>query len=272
MDYKTMQPLLSIITVTYNAEKELEKTIKSIISQENIDDLNVEYIIQDGMSKDGTLSLAKGYRESIEGKNISFSIYSEKDFGIYDAMNRGIKKATGKWICLLNAGDVFCNEKSITGIKSNLEEAVSDVLYADYRRVNLYMERTIKIPEIKELRNTMIFCHQSVFIRDYVYSKYSYDCKYALVADYDLMLRLYLNKCNFEHMSVCLVNYDIDGLSGKNMIETYREIYKVRKNNNVINRKFREHIRYMAGILKRFILANMPQSLRWFIYKKLRGL
>lgn len=272
MDYKTKQPLLSIITVTYNAENELEKTIESIISQENIDNLNVEYIIQDGMSKDGTLSLAKGYRESIERKNISFNIYSEKDFGIYDAMNRGIKKATGKWICLLNAGDTFCNEKSITDIRSNLEESISDVLYADYRRVNLYMERTIKIPELNELYNTMIFCHQSIFIRNYIYSSYSYNCKYALVADYDLMLRLYLNKCKFEHMSISLVNYDTDGLSGKNMIGTYREIYKVRKNNNVINKKLSEHIRYIAGVSKRFILANMPQNLRWLIYKKLRGL
>lgn len=266
MDQKAYKYTLSIITVTYNAEKELEKTISSILSQEAMDEINIEYIIQDGLSKDRTLNIAREYQERFEKIGISFHIYSEKDSGIYDAMNKGIKKAKGKWVCLLNAGDTFCNERSIFYVAKCLKQSSSDILYADYNRVNSYVKRTVEISQIEELKHTMIFCHQAIFVRNYVYTENLYDCRYKLVADYDLMLRLYLNGYKFEHFPVCLVDYDINGISGTNMIETYREIYKVRKNNHVLGCVFQEKTRYVIGILKRIILAKMPQKMRWQVY------
>lgn len=262
---------LSIITVTYNAESELRKTIESILSQEKIDGVKIEYIIQDGLSKDGTLSVASAYRDSLKKKGIAFRVYSEKDSGIYDAMNQGIRRATGKWICLLNAGDTFFDQNSINNVKTYLEQSTSDVLYADYCRINPYIKTMVKIPEMKELRKTMIFCHQAIFVRDYIYFKDMYDCRYKLVADYELMLRLYLRGYAFMHIPVCLIAYDTDGISAKSMIQTYREIFKIRREKNVIDNIILEYCSFSVGIGKRFILANMPQRLRWHIFKVLKG-
>lgn len=89
-------PKFSIITVTYNAEKVLEDTIQSIVTQSY---KNVEYIIVDGGSTDGTLTIVNKYKEHIH------TIVSEPDKGLYDAMNKGIKLATGDYLCFLNAGD-----------------------------------------------------------------------------------------------------------------------------------------------------------------------
>lgn len=272
MDQEDNHFTLSIITVTYNAEKELQKTIESILSQQNIKEINIEYIIQDGLSSDKTLSIAKEYKTRLENKGITVNIYSEKDYGIYDAMNRGIRKSQGKWVCLLNAGDSFCDKQSLQGLKRYLEESIADVLYADYKRINSYVTRNVRIPDLKELRKTMIFCHQAIFIRDYIYRDNLYNCQYNLVADYDLMFRLYIEGRKFEHIPIYLIDYDTDGLSAKNMVRTYREIYKVRKDNAVIESKFIENIKYSIGIIIRVILANMSQSLRWKIYRKLKAL
>lgn len=266
MNQKLDYPLLSIVTVTYNAERELKKTIESILIQKDVSELNIEYIIQDGLSKDRTLSVAKRYEEELKNVGIRLYIYSEKDAGIYDAMNKGIKKTTGKWICLLNAGDTFCNDKSLYDVKLALAQSSADVLYADYKRINSYIEKIVEIPQIEDLMNTMIFCHQAIFIRDYIYCKNLYDCKYQLVADYALMLKLYLTGVKFEYVPVCLIDYNVDGVSARNMIKTYSEIYMVRKDNAIIKNKVGEEIKYVIGILKRIILANMPQNLRWKIY------
>ena len=258
MNQKLDYPLLSIVTVTYNAERELKKTIESILIQKDVSELNIEYIIQDGLSKDRTLSVAKRYEEELKNVGIRLYIYSEKDAGIYDAMNKGIKKTTGKWICLLNAGDTFCNDKSLYDVKLALAQSSADVLYADYKRINSYIEKIVEIPQIEDLMNTMIFCHQAIFIRDYIYCKNLYDCKYQLVADYALMLKLYLTGVKFEYVPVCLIDYNVDGVSARNMIKTYSEIYMVRKDNAIIKNKVGEEIKYVIGILKRIILANMP--------------
>lgn len=80
------------------------------------------------------------------------------------------------------------------------------------------------------------------------------------------MLKLYLTGVKFEYVPVCLIDYNVDGVSARNMIKTYSEIYMVRKDNAIIKNKVGEEIKYVIGILKRIILANMPQNLRWKIY------
>lgn len=262
--------LLTIITVTYNAENEVRKTLESLVSQNIMSGMIIEYIVQDGCSKDNTLKIVREYRERLLCKGIDLAIKCEKDNGIYDAMNKGIENSHGKWICLLNAGDRFYDENVLCGIKDSLIESTSDILYGDYRRVNSYLSRKVEIPPVRNLEKMMIFCHQAIFIRDYVYRKYNYDIQYKLVADYDLMLRLYLGGFDFEHIPVCLIDYDTEGVSGKNMIDTYREIYKVRKEHYTIDNNLHENFIFVVGLVKRIILANMPQKFRWYIYKKLK--
>ena len=137
-------PKFSIITVTYNAEKVLEDTIQSIVTQSY---KNVEYIIVDGGSTDGTLSIVNKYKEHIH------TLVSEPDKGLYDAMNKGLKLATGDYVWFLNAGDTLYTADTVQRIVASLKKKVSlpDVIYGETRIVDaegrsLGMRR-LKAPE-----------------------------------------------------------------------------------------------------------------------------
>ena len=118
-----IHPRFSIITVTYNAEKALEETIQSIISQTYKD---IEYIIVDGGSKDRTLSIIEKYKSHIA------KVVSEPDKGLYDAMNKGLKMATGDYVCFLNAGDSLHEDETVTMMVKSIEKnQFPDVIYGE---------------------------------------------------------------------------------------------------------------------------------------------
>lgn len=262
---------LSIVTVTFNAEKELKKTIASICAQDIKKNAKIQYIVQDGLSTDKTLSVAENNRAFIENKGIFFSVFSEKDDGIYDAMNKGIQKAEGKWICLLNAGDIFHDFRCLSVLLDCLEKNDADIVYADYCRVNPYGLRLIKIPELHQLQNKMIFCHQATIVKKSVYSEIVYDIRYRFAADYDFFLNCFQNGKSFHYFECYLIDYDLNGKSANNMVNTYKEIYKVRVDNQISSINLITKLRYMTGIVKRRILCILPQGIRWpiinFIHK-----
>lgn len=263
MNEKKYEYELSIITVTYNAEKELEKTITSILSQKLENNCKIQYIIQDGLSKDGTLSVVEKHRFDFEKNGISLLVYSERDQGIYDAMNKGIQKATGKWICLLNAGDVFHDSTCLSNLLFFLSDCNADIVYADYCRINSYGKRYVIIPKLNQLSKTMIFCHQATIVHKRVYEKKKYNIQYDLVSDYDFFLNCYIDGKVFQHFKCFLIDYDLNGQSAINMVNAYKEIYLVRKNNCACGNNCIEKIVYILGLLKRRFLAIIPPWIRW---------
>jgi len=168
---KTNSPLISIVTVVYNDAKGLEKTIQSVLSQSYN---NIEYIIIDGGSTDGTVEVIKRHK-----KSISMWI-SEADKGIYDAMNKGIKLAKGRWINFMNARDIFYNQDVLSNIflhknyPSNTAVIYGDHL-ADYQ--NGY-KRKVKIGLLPKFLRKMPFCHQSTFVRLSIPKKIGFDTNY----------------------------------------------------------------------------------------------
>ena len=180
---------ISIVTVTYNCENCIEDTIKSVISQ---DYTNVEYIIIDGASKDGTMSIIKKY----EGY-ISYLV-SEPDKGIYDAMNKGLKQATGDWVFFLNAGDNFHSMNTLSSIP--FEQRESDTMVCGIIG-NVLLKKKGKIEEwrnkrspffmsTKRMRN-MGFSHQGVFVKTKLAQEVGFDSSFKLCADYNMMNSLY---------------------------------------------------------------------------------
>ena len=116
-----IQPKISVVTVCYNAVNDIEKTILSVINQTYP---NIEYLIIDGGSKDGTMDIVNKYKDKID------VIVSEPDKGIYDAMNKGIDRATGDWINFMNAGDCFYNNVALESVfPRNYESVNFDILY-----------------------------------------------------------------------------------------------------------------------------------------------
>lgn len=182
-----MNNKISIVTVTYNCVSLLEETIKSVILQ---DYAPLEYIIIDGGSTDGTIEVVKKYSDYVD------VFVSEPDRGIFDAMNKGIKKATGEWINFMNAGDRFANSTVLSHVfKNNSMAENADVIFGDMITDNRGMTKEIVLVPFYEKTGIrgMGFSHQSVFVKTQKAKRYPFDLNYRLSADYNMIWKLYYN-------------------------------------------------------------------------------
>lgn len=145
-------PRVSIITVTYNAESLLERTLQSVLVQRYADK---EIVVVDGQSSDGTVAVIKRHAAAIQ------SWVSEPDKGIYDAMNKGVRMATGDWILFMNAGDTFASDDVLQRLFDAVDPAQADVVYGDVVKGGVVKAA----PRQYRLYHRMLFCHQSVLTR-----------------------------------------------------------------------------------------------------------
>ena len=197
--------LVSVITVVFNNKQYIENTIHSVINQTY---KNIEYIIIDGGSTDGTMEIVKKYKNSID------YIISEKDNGIYDAMNKGIKLASGKWINFLNSGDTFNNKKVIEKISFN-KFWNHTIIYGNAKIFN-EKKKYLKIKKALILKKnnlvlfgTRVVCHQAVFYNKKI--KFTYPKKYKLKGElYSYFEYLKYGKSAYIDLIIC--NYYLGGI------------------------------------------------------------
>ncbi|MBQ2507331.1 MAG: glycosyltransferase [Bacteroidaceae bacterium] len=220
-----LQPNFSIITVTFNAESFLERTILSVLEQTYP---RVEYIVVDGASKDGTLAIIERY-----DKRISRWI-SEPDKGLYDAMNKGMKMATGDYLCFLNAGDMFYEpetlQKMVDSIQSQSE--LPDVLYGHTVLVDesghFKRMRRLEPPEElnwKSFRQGMLVCHQAFFAKRII--AVDYDLSFRYSADQDWCIRTMKKADNLFNTHLTLIRYLEEGMSTRNRKESLNERFQI---------------------------------------------
>lgn len=189
----------SVITITYNAEAVLQRTLDSVLSQTW---RNVEHVIVDGASKDNTVSIAEQYRQrSDEARNgHQVMIKSEPDGGLYDAMNKGLERATGTYVIFINAGDTFASPETLSEIvaKARLMELEAEqkplpaVLYGDtdiYDNEGKYLgPRHLSVPEQlswHSFKNGMLVCHQAFYALADIAKSTSFNLKYRYSSDVD---------------------------------------------------------------------------------------
>ncbi|WP_188020375.1 glycosyltransferase family 2 protein [Deferribacter autotrophicus] len=204
-------PLISIITVVYNGEKYLEETIKSVINQTYH---NVEYIIIDGGSTDGTLGIIKKYENYID------YWVSEPDEGIYDAMNKGILTARGKWIAFLNSDDKFINCYLLNNLFIYLFSDV-DILYG-----NILKNGKIKKAYHNFLYFYMSIKHPATFINAKLARKIKFDKSYKIAGDYKLFLECKIKKCKFKKVN-CVFTIMREGGVSSNSLDSIKEVWNV---------------------------------------------
>lgn len=219
---------VSIITVVLNNVQHIEDCMNSVIQQAY---KNVEYIIIDGGSTDGTIDIIKKYE-----KQISMWV-SEPDRGIYDAMNKGIIKSTGDIIGILNSDDVYANEKAIGRViacfsNTNADTCYGDLVYVDRRDIKKNIRYWKSNSYHKDnFRRGWMPPHPTFFVKRKIYPKYGgFNLSFPLAADYELMLRfLYRQEVSTAYIPECLVKMRTGGSSHpgllntcKNMGENYR--------------------------------------------------
>jgi len=212
---------ISIITVSFNSVITIRDTIESILSQ---DYKNIEYIIIDACSKDGTLDIIEEYKE-----RISFFI-SESDNGIYDGMNKGIAAATGDIVGILNSDDFYPNSFVISNVARTFEKQACDAVYGDLVYVKFFnIDKIIRYWQsgqytVKKVKNGWMLPHPTFFVKKHLYDKYGYyntDLKTA--ADYQMILKL-LYKYNIKviYIPMILVNMRMGGASNSSIMNRIR--------------------------------------------------
>ncbi len=243
---------ISIITPVYNAAKTIEKTIQSVIYQQIESEL--EYIIVDGGSTDGTIEIIKRYSDKI---NI---FISEQDKGVYDAMNKGIQHATGDIIGIINADDWY-NDGALQ-IVENIFSQESDISIV-YSPIDNYSQgkylNTFTPGDLEYLALKFILNHPSCFIKKSVYENIGlFNLSYSIAADYDLILRAYISKYHFRYVETPLASYSLDGMTGKlkNRLKLIQESWQVAsqfKTKNLDNLSVKRMIFYLNWFLREFI-------------------
>ena len=217
-------PKFSVITVCYNAEATLEDTIQSVISQTYH---HVEYIIVDGASKDRTMDIVNRYRDRIA------VVVSEPDKGLYDAMNKGIRLATGDYLCFLNAGDSFHEDDTLQQMVHSIHTLqLPDVLYGETELVDheghFLRMRRLQAPEHltwKSFRQGMLVCHQAFFPRRNLVMPY--DLRYRFSADFDWCIKIMKKSKVLHNTHLTLIDYLAEGMTTRNHKASLKERFRI---------------------------------------------
>lgn len=216
-------PKISVVTVVYNSSALIKNTVKSIINQSYS---HIEYIVVDGGSTDGTIDILNRYK-----KNIS-TLISEPDRGIYDAMNKGIRLATGDFVVFINSGDKFSSPDILEKIFTNPDAAQADVIYGDTDITdsdgNIIHSRRHRPPETldwKSFKRGMLVCHQSFIARRNLID--SYDLTYRYAADFDWCIRI-LKKSKSVHNSRQVISLFLEGgQTRKTIVPGLKERFRI---------------------------------------------
>jgi len=219
----TINDRVSIITIVLNGEKYIEQTINSVLNQKNV---NFEYIIIDGGSKDNTLQIVEKYRDRID------IIISEHDDGIYDAINKGIKLANGSLIGIIHCGDYYTPD-AVSIAYNEFIKTGADIIYGDITIIDEIENQNhnyIKFANHLKLRRKMSIFHPSSFISHECYDKHGiYDTKYKIAADYDLFLRYFNKGLLFSHINCSLAFFRMGGVSSTQFKTLIKENILIKK-------------------------------------------
>ncbi len=222
--------LVSIVTVCLNSEKTIRDTLESVLSQ-TYD--NIEYIIVDGVSKDSTLQIVSSYKEKFENRNISCQVISEKDNGLYDAMNKGIKCSHGEIIGIINSDDWY-EKDAIETVVREYEAKRFDYAYGHTRAHRLDGKDYVKYSRQRKYITSRDWSHPSTFVTKAVYNKFLYDQGH-FYEDFNLLLRVIKGKCKITIIDAVLANFRFGGVSNqksiKKMIMRFKDRYSVYRDN-----------------------------------------
>lgn len=213
-------PKVSVLTVNLNNKVGIVETIESVLNQTYE---NKEYIVIDGGSTDGSIDVIRKYLS-----NINYWI-SEPDGGIYDAMNKGIKVAKGKWIIFMNSGDLFANKNVLENIFCNKIKTDKKIVYGN----TIVKDKNKKInPSGKINKNYFFFetiCHQSIFFRKDIFESIGYySLNYKIISDKEFLLRAAINKINFTYIDTDVCVWDAVGFASNNHKLLYDEATNLR--------------------------------------------
>lgn len=247
---------ISLITVTYNSGTTLRDTIQSVLAQTY---KNVEYIVVDGLSKDNTMDIVREYEPQFEGR---MKWISEKDKGLYDAMNKGVRMATGDVVGILNSDDFFTANDVLEKVAAGFDEQ-TDAVYGDLHYVHPDdLQHSVryyssKIFKRNLMRMGFIPAHPTFYCRRECFDKFGYyKTDYKIAADFDLLLRfIYVNRIRIKYLPMDMVTMRTGGASTnglKSRMGGMNEHLRSLRENGVKSNRFILSLRYFYKITEYF--------------------
>ena len=233
-------PKISVITVVRNDVQHIEETMSSVLNQTYP---NIEYIVIDGASTDGTWEKIQQYNG-----RLAYSL-SEPDKGIYDAMNKGIKVMTGDWCIFMNCGDSFYDNEVVSKVFCEYKDQGESLIYGDTMLVNGQRKREIKaLAQRSKKKECMPSYHQSIFIRAFEMKSHPYDLNYRIIADFAFFYKLKKRNDNYLYVPLIIASYDANGLSK-------------RQRNLIVKEKLKFYIRQLDINAVLYLIMFVKRSL-----------
>lgn len=222
----------TVVTVVLNAEKVIRKTIESVLNQSATP---FEYLILDGCSSDNTVAIAEEYRATFEAKKVRYRIICEKDTGLYNAMNKGIKLAGGEFISFLNAGDWY-EVDALKNMNDFYQEKPFELVYGGLHYINPDGTVINKMSKLDTFPvSSRHWNHPSMFLKREIYQKYGFDESFKAYADFDLYLKLRKDGTKVRVIDKIITNFVADGISTntsfKNVLARSKEKYTAYRRN-----------------------------------------
>lgn len=250
------KPLVSIITASYNSQQTIKDTLQSVLDQ-SYDP--IEYIVVDGGSTDNTVSIIKTFEDKFADRNVSFKWLSEPDKGIYDAWNKGVDMATGKWLSFLGSDDIFlptaiASYVHVLDTHENIDFVSSKVEVHDGHKVI----KTISGEwSWKTFRRYMSVPHVGAFHASAYFKKYGlFDTSYRIAGDYELLLRA-KDQLNAHHLNEVTVRMGVGGVSNQQIRSTLLETKKAKVHTAGMSPAL-AHFDFMVALAK----ANLKKLIR----------
>lgn len=232
-------PTLSVITIVYNNVTDIERTLLSVLHQSYP---NIEYIVIDGASTDGTLDIVKKYSSRLS------KVISEKDKGIYDAMNKGLEAATGDYVLFMNSGDEIYNRETVSNVFSTVPDA--DIYYGETEMYNENWEslgqRRHQAPENfnwKSFRYGMSISHQAIYVRKSLTEPYDLQYKYS--SDIDWIIKAAKKATKTVNVHQYIAKYLVGGVSKKRHLDSLKERFRI----------FTKYYGLLPNIFNHFLIA-----------------
>jgi len=248
------EPKLSVITVVFNNVKDIERTLNSVLGQSYP---NIEYIIVDGGSTDGTMEILSTYKDRFA------LLISEPDKGIYDAMNKGLRNASGDYVLFMNSGDEIYDAHTVEHIFSSSEDA--DIYYGEtelydenWTPIGLRRHRTPEQFDWKSFRYGMNISHQAIYVRRSI-APY-YNLKYPLSADIDWVIKAAKKARKITSTRLVVAKYLVGGLSKKRHRQSLKERFRIFSHHYGFLPTILSHIIITIRYLRHLLLVGKPRD------------
>lgn len=251
--------MVSIVTICWNMSRELWLTAQSVLAQK---DIEIEYIIVDKESTDGTARTILDIQCACESRNIPLRWSSEADKGIYDAMNKGVRHASGEWIVFMNAGDRFAHEEALSQLVNPEMARQTDLLYGSTILERDFGTVLVRPRPLSYLQRKMAFCHQAMAVRTALLREHPFDLRFPVCADFEFVHWCYTSGKRLREMDTTVAIFDgTKGNSRQHRLKLDRECALITGRYATLEWKLKHALKVVEVAFNTLVRSVMPRRL-----------